>query len=193
MFKQATTTRVAAFFADGLEECEALVVCDLLYRSGIPCDKVSITDNLAVVSSHEATVVCDRSLTDEDFSFDSYDLLFLPGGMPGTKNLRACKSLCEAASSFVASGRTVAAVCAAPSILAELGLLEGRRVTANPGFQGVLADHGATVSQDAVVEDGNLVTSQGLGTCIELGLTLVRRILGGDAVRACGDQIVYTR
>lgn len=193
MFKQATDKRVAAFFANGLEECEALVVCDLLYRSGIPCDKVALGDNLAVVSSHDVTVVCDRATSDDGFSYDDYDVLFLPGGMPGTTNLGESQELCDAVRAHAAAGRDVAAVCAAPSVLAKLGLLDGRNATSNPNFQDVLAQNGAIVSQDPVVEDGNLITSQGLGTCVELGLALVRRILGEEAAETCKDKIVYMR
>ncbi len=191
MFEGQTEKRVAVFFANGLEECEALVLTDLLYRASVPCDKVSITDNLAVTSSHEVTVVCDRTIADEDFDFAAYDMLVLPGGMPGTKNLRACGPLCDAVRAFATSGRAVAAICAAPSILAELGLLEGRDVTSNPNFQHVLAEHGARVLQDAVVTDGNLMTSKGLGTAVELGLELVRHFLGDDAVEDVKRKIVY--
>ena len=193
MFRRATEKRVAVFFANGLEECEALVLVDLLYRAGVPCDKVSITDNLAVTSSHEVTLVCDRAIVDDGFSFDDYDMLVLPGGMPGTKNLRACEPLCDAVRAFASSGRQVAAICAAPSILAELGLLEGRAATSNPNFQHVLAEHGARVLQDPVVSDGNIVTSKGLGTAVELGLELVRRLLGEDAVEQTKQKIVYMR
>jgi 4-methyl-5(b-hydroxyethyl)-thiazole monophosphate biosynthesis len=191
MFKQSTDTRVAAFFANGLEECEGLVVTDLLYRMGIPCDIVSIVPQKTITSSHEVTITCDRSIADEGFSFDDYDVLFLPGGMPGTKNLRACEPLCDAVTRAVSQGKVVAAVCAAPSILAELGLLKGRRATANPGFQELVAEHGATVLQDSVVEDGTIVTSKGLGTSIELGLALVRRILGPQAEEEAKGKIVY--
>lgn len=193
MFKKTSDKRVAAFFAEGLEECEGLVVCDLLYRAGIRTDKVSISDNLAVTSSHEVTIVCDRTIHDDDFSFDDYDLLFLPGGMPGSNNLRACEMLCNALRSFASAGKDVAAVCAAPYILAELGLLKDRRATSNPGFQHVLTEHGAKLSQDPVVVDGNLITSQGLGTSIELGLTLVGRYLGDEAVKSTKGKIVYIR
>ena len=193
MFKKTSDKRVAAFFAEGLEECEGLVVCDLLYRAGIRTDKVSISDNLAVTSSHEVTIVCDRTIHDDDFSFDDYDLLFLPGGMPGSNNLRACELLCNALRSFASAGKDVAAVCAAPYILAELGLLKDRRATSNPGPQHVLTEHGAKLSQDPVVVDGNLITSQGLGTSIELGLTLVGRYLGDEAVESTKDKIVYMR
>ena len=148
--------RVAAFFAEGLEECEALVPVDVLFRANIACDKVSISDNLAVTSSHGVTVVCDRTIFDDDFSFDDYDMLFLPGGMPGTKNLRACKPLCDAVSRFVREGRDVATLCS-----------------------------------DPVVVDGNVMTSQGLGTALELGLSMIRRFQGQEATEAIKGKVVY--
>lgn len=191
MFKQATETRVAAFFADGLEECEGLVVRDVLYRAGIPVDLVSITPEHEVTSSRAVTIRCDRSIADEGFSSDDYDVLFLPGGMPGTKNLAACQPLCDALVDFVDRGKLVAAVCAAPSILAGLGLLKGRTATSNPHFQEALAEGGATVVHDDVAEDGSILTSKGLGTSLELGLALVGRILGPEAVERVKQGIVY--
>ena len=191
MFKQASDARVAVFVAPGLEEIEGLTVVDLLFRAGIPCDTVAITASRQVTSSHEVTIVCDRSIEDPDFSFDEYDLLVLPGGIPGTPNLRACEPLCAALRSFAEKGRPLAAICAAPSILAELGLLEGRRATANPGFQHVLAEHGADlVADDPVVVDGSLITSQGAGTAMLFGLEIVRHFLGDDAVARVAEGVV---
>lgn len=191
MFKQASDARVAVFVAPGLEEIEGLTVVDLLFRAGIPCDTVAITASRQVTSSHEVTIVCDRSIEDPDFSFDEYDLLVLPGGIPGTPNLRACEPLCAALRSFAEKGRPVAAICAAPSILAELGLLEGRRATSNPGFQHVLAEHGAELLADEpVVVDGNLITSQGAGTAMLFGLEIVRHFLGDEAVERVRAGVV---
>lgn len=191
MFKQASDARVAVFVAPGLEEIEGLTVVDLLFRAGIPCDTVAITASRQVTSSHEVTIVCDRSIEDPDFSFDEYDLLVLPGGIPGTPNLRACEPLCAALRSFDEKGRPLAAICAAPSILAELGLLEGRRATSNPGFQHVLAEHGAELVADApVVVDGNLITSQGAGTAMAFGLEIVRHFLGDEAVERVAAGVV---
>lgn len=191
MFKQASDARVAVFVAPGLEEIEGLTVVDLLFRAGIPCDTVAITASRQVTSSHEVTIVCDRSIEDPDFSFDEYDLLVLPGGIPGTPNLRACEPLCAALRSFAEKGRPLAAICAAPSILAELGLLEGRRATSNPGFQHVLAEHGAELVADApVVVDGNLITSQGAGTAMAFGLEIVRHFLGDEAVERVAAGVV---
>lgn len=188
-FKQQCDRRVAIFIAEGLEEVEALAPADILFRAGVPCDFVAITPELLVQSSHDVYLRCDRSICDEDFDFDAYDMLFLPGGMPGTLNLKACQPLCDAACRFAAAGagmgavgKQITAICAAPSIFAELGLLEGHKATANPGFQQVVAEHGAELCADApVVEDDNIVTSQGMGTAVDLGLALVRRLMGAEA------------
>lgn len=191
MFKQASEKRVAVFVAPGLEEIEGLTVVDLLFRAGIPCDTVAITPERTVTSSHEVTIVCKRSLFDEDFSFDDYDMLVLPGGIPGTPNLRACAPLCEELAARAAAGRPLAAICAAPSILAELGLLEGRRATSNPGFQHVLAEHGAALLADEpVVVDANLITSQGAGTAMLFALEIVRHYLGDEAVGRVREGVV---
>lgn len=191
MFKQASEKRVAVFVAPGLEEIEGLTVVDLLFRAGIPCDTVAITPERTVTSSHEVTIVCKRSLFDEDFSFDDYDMLVLPGGIPGTPNLRACAPLCEELAARAAAGRPLAAICAAPSILAELGLLQGRRATSNPGFQHVLAEHGAVLLADEpVVVDANLITSQGAGTAMLFALEIVRHYLGDEAVGRVREGVV---
>ena len=191
MFKQATDKRVAVLIAPGLEEIEGLTVVDLLFRAGIPCDTVAITPELAVTSSHEVTIVCKRSLCDEGFSFDGYDMLVLPGGIPGTPNLRACEPLCAAVVARAQAGRPLAAICAAPSIFAELGLLEGRRATSNPGFQHVLAERGAVLlADDPVVVDGNLITSQGAGTAMLFALEIVRHYLGDEAVERVRAGVV---
>ena len=191
MFRQATERRVAVFVAPGLEEIEGLTVVDVLYRAGVPCDTVSVTSGREVTSSHEVTIVCDRSIADEGFSFDDYDMLVLPGGIPGTPNLRACEPLCSALVEFSRSGRALAAICAAPSVLAELGLLEGRRATANPGFQHVLAERGALlVPDEPVVADGGVITSQGAGTAMLFGLEIVRHFLGDEAVERVREGVV---
>ena len=191
MFRQACDARVAVFVAPGLEEIEGLTVVDLLFRAGIPCDTVSVAQGCQVTSSHEVTIVCDRAIGDEGFSFDDYDMLVLPGGIPGTPNLRACEPLCDALVRFAEAGRPLAAICAAPSILAELGLLAGRRATSNPGFQHVLAENGAELlAEEPVVVDGSLITSQGAGTAMLFALEIVRHFLGDEAVERVREGVV---
>ncbi len=116
--------QVAVFLAEGFETIEALTVADLLTRAGIPHTLVSITDDTRVTSSHGVEVVADGVIKDLDFS--QYDMLVLPGGIPGTPNLDACPLLMQQVKAFAAGGKAVAAICAAPSILAHLGWLAAR-------------------------------------------------------------------
>lgn len=191
MFKKTTNRRVAAFMADGCEEVEALAVVDVLYRSGVPCDTVSISDSRQIVSSHEIHVTCDKTIG--ELNFDDYDVLFLPGGMPGTLNLAACEPLVKQVDRFAAGAGIVAAICAAPGVvLARRGLLKGRRATANPNFQHEITENGGVlVSDEPVVRDGNIFTSQGMGTAIYLGIELVRELVSPEAAEDVKPRIVF--
>jgi 4-methyl-5(b-hydroxyethyl)-thiazole monophosphate biosynthesis len=181
---------VAVFLAPGCEEIEALTVVDILFRAKIACDTVSVAEGREVTSSHGVTMVATKHVLEADL--DAYDMLVLPGGLPGTPNLHACEPLMEAVRAFAAAGRPVSAICAAPSILAEEGLLEGRRATSNPGFQHVLAEKGADlVADEPVVVDGNFTTSQGMGTAIDFALEIVRRYKGDDEVERLKGAVVY--
>ena len=185
-----TEKRVAVFIADGLEEIEGLTVVDILYRAGIPCDTVSITDSTLVISSHNVRIVCDCTIDDADFSFDAYDMLVLPGGMPGTVNLRACAPLCSEVCARAAAGRPLAAICAAPTILAELGILSGRRACCFPSRGAELVAAGAEVSHDPVVVDGTVITSRGMGTALDFALAIVAFYQGDDAADALAKAVV---
>lgn len=181
---------IAVFMAPGCEEIEALTVVDILFRAGIPHKMVSITDECQITSSHEVTVKTACTVADVDF--DDVQMIVLPGGIPGTPNLHACAPLIEAVHAFCESGRQVSAICAAPSILAKEGLLEGRRATSNPNFQHVLAECGADlVADEPVVVDANLITSQGMGTAIDFALEIVRTQKGDDEVERLKGAVVY--
>ena len=189
--KLATDARVAVLIANGLEEVEALAVVDVLYRAGIAVDMLAVGDDLSVTSSHRVTFRCDALLADVDLT--DYALVFLPGGIPGTPNLKSTRAVTDEVTRRLEAGLPLAAICAAPSIPAELGLLAGRRATANPAFLRVLEDNGAETSEDSVVIDGNLLTSRGMGTAIDLGLKIVRLLLDDAAVEAVRKGIVYRR
>ena len=167
-----TTDSVAVLLATGFEEIEALAVVDSLYRAGI-----------------RAEVVADLMLDDADLA--SYTVVFLPGGMPGTLGLKANEHVREELTRRASSGEKTAAICAAPSILAELGLLQGKRATANPGFMDALRDGGAQAETTSVVTDGNIVTSRGAGTALELGFELVRQLLGDEAAQNVRESVVW--
>lgn len=192
MSNQPSEARVAVFIADGLEEIEGLTVVDLLYRAAIPCDTVSISHDRTVTSSHKVTIVCDRTIYDDDFSFADYRLIVLPGGVPGTPNLAACEPLIAELRRRMAEGQPVAAICAAPTILAELDLLKGRHATCYPDRQPTLIERGAIVDAGNVVIDGNLTTSRGMGTAIDFALSLIAQFKGQEEANRLSRAIVYT-
>ena len=117
-------SKAVVFFAEGTEECEALLVVDLLRRAKVEVTVASATDNRAITSSHKVHILADALAEDIDYS--DVDLVVLPGGIPGTPNLAANKTVTDTCVSFARSGKKVAAICAAPSVLASLGLLEGK-------------------------------------------------------------------
>ena len=185
----STTDTVAVLLATGFEEVEALAVVDALYRAGIRADLISIESERHVVSSHGIKLVSDLMLEDADLA--SYTVVFLPGGMPGTLGLKANERVREELTRRASSGEKTAAICAAPSILAELGVLQGKRATANPGFMAALSAGGAQAETTPVVVDGNIVTSRGAGTALELGFELVRQLLGDEAAQQVRESVVW--
>ena len=185
----STTDTVAVLLATGFEEVEALAVVDALYRAGIRADLISIENERHVASSHGIKLVADLMLADVDLA--SYTVFFLPGGMPGTLGLKANEHVREELTRRASSGEKTAAICAAPSILAELGVLQGKRATANPGFMAALSAGGAQAETTPVVVDGNIVTSRGAGTALELGFELVRQLLGDEAAQQVRESVVW--
>ena len=180
---------VALFLADGCETIEALTVADILFRAGIPCTKVSVTDTPVVVSSHKVTMVADTTIGHLDF--DRFDMLVLPGGMPGTLNLKACTALTDQVVRFHKEGRMIAAICAAPSVFAELGILKGVRAACNPTVEDILNANGAVLVRENAVKDGNIITSRAMGTAIPFALAIVEHYKGKETADALGRNILY--
>ena len=159
-----------------------LTVVDMLRRAKISIDMVSITDQKEVTSSHNVTITADKTLSEANF--DEAEMLILPGGIPGTPNLRACDLLCEKLKEFAANGKKVAAVCAAPTVLGELGILAGKKATCYPSF----ADKLATGDY---VTDGNVITSRGMGTCIEFAGAIIEALKDKATADAVKEAIIY--
>ena len=180
-------SKALLFFANDTEECEALITADLLHRAKIDVTIAAVGGSRQLVSSHGVCITAD--VLAEEVAPADFDLLVLPGGWPGTKNLEACPAVIAAVKAFAAANKPIGAICAAPSILGHLGLLEGRQATSFPSFRQELT--GAQVLDVEVVTDGNLTTSFGLGGAIPFGLELIR-ILSGDEARArVQDAIQY--
>lgn len=160
---------VHIFLADGFEEIEALATVDILRRANIEVSMVSIMPGKQVVGAHNIAIEADLLFADADFS--QSQMLILPGGMPGTKHLGEHTGLCDLLTDFNNQNGWIAAICAAPSVLGKLGLLQGRNAVCYPGFEQFLTK--AIVTTDNVMLSNNIITSRGAGTAIEFALKLV--------------------
>lgn len=177
---------IYTFMADGCEEVEALAVVDLLRRADLEVELVSIHNREITEGSHGIGIRNDAML--KDIFVDASDVLFLPGGGIGTKNLKACEELGRLLLSHHGKGGRIAAICAAPSVLGVLGILEGKRATCYPGFEDQLK--GAVCTADPVVTDGTVTTSRGMGTSILLGLELVKLLRDEQTSAELAEKIM---
>lgn len=166
--------------AEGFEEIEAVTVVDLLRRAGVEVVTAALGTN-PVKGSRGVPVVADVLL--DDVSGRTFEAIVLPGGMPGAAHLREDGRVRRLLQRQAGEGRLVAAICAAPTVLAEAGLLEGRRATSFPGFLDADTVPGLQIVEQPVVADGNVLTSRGPGTAMDFALELIER-LEGPAVRA---------
>ncbi len=158
----------------GFEELETVAPVDVLRRAGAEVTIAALGPERTVAGRNGMVLVADALLADRLGA--DYDLVLLPGG-PGVKLLRADPALRAALQRQAAAGRWLAAICAAPTVLLDAGLLAGRRYTAHPSVAGELPHILAT---ERVVVDGHLVTSRGAGTALEFGLALVKRLFGPE-------------
>ena len=173
------------FLANGFEEVEALAPLDLLRRAGCEVTTVGIGGDM-IVGSHRIAVQAD--VPDTMFRDARPEMVILPGGMPGTKNLDASRTVDAALRAAASSGAYLAAICAAPMVLGKRGYLEGKRAVCFPGFEEYLT--GATLPADGarVVTDGKIITAAGMGVAVEFGLALVAALKG----QAVADELRRT-
>ncbi len=176
---------VAILAADGFETIECLTIVDILRRGGVRATLVSVMPTRDVLSAQQIAVSCDCTFDEVDFS--EYDYVVLPGGMPGTTHLRQDERVCDVVREF-AETKHVAAICAAPSILGELGLLEGHRATCFPGFEGSFPE-GAYAGEKIVVVDGNIITASAMGQALPFALAVLEDIAGEVAVTKVREGI----
>lgn len=181
------TKRAYVFLAEGFEEIEALTAIDLVRRAGVEVITVSVMGDRTVCGSHQIPVVAD--LVFEDMNYEGADMLVLPGGIPGTPNLRAHDGLVSLLKEQYEAGKYVAAICAAPMIFGSLGFLEGRKATIYPGMEDELT--GAKPCTEPVVADDHVVTSRGVGTAIPFALKLIELLCGKEKADQIGKGIVY--
>ena len=172
--------------ADGTEELEAVCIIDVLRRAGVSVT-VASADQLRVTASRGTTLVADRPIG--DCVGETYDLVVLPGGMPGAEHLRDSKDLETILERQRREGRLYAAICAAPVlVLQHHGLLDGRRATCHPDFASQL--HDAAKVENRVVVDGPCVTSRGPGTALEFALKLVELLYDEQKAQAVAERML---
>lgn len=169
--------KICIFLAEGFEEIEAVAPIDIFRRASIEVLTVSVTGINVVTGAHSVPVLADVLFEDADFAAD--DFLFLPGGLPGTTNLEKHNGLSKLILEKYLQGGNVAAICAAPSILGKLNMLEGKEAICYPGFESALI--GAQVSEEKIVQADNVFTAKAAGVAIEFALRIVES-LKGDAV-----------
>jgi len=176
---------VLVILADGVEEIEAITPIDLLRRAGAEVTTASAGPTLSVTGRSQLSLLADRPLAEVETV--DFDCVLIPGG-PGVAQLRTDSRVRELARRQAESGRWLAAICAAPLVLHDAGLLAGRHYTAHPSAAGELPDLDA---DSAVVEDGTIITSRGAGTAFDFALHLIARLFSPEVARRIADSVVY--
>ena len=180
-------SKACVFFADGLEECEALIVVDVLRRAGVEVTTASISGSRAVRSTHGVGLEAD--VLAAELNGADFDLLVLPGGQPGTTHLGESPVVARMVTAAASQGKKVAAICAAPTVLAKLGLLNGREAVCYPSCRENLA--GAVQSAQPVVVSGRFITGEALGSAIPFALELAAQLTGRANAEAVAKAICY--
>lgn len=164
--------RVFVLLGNGFEESEAIVPIDILRRAGVEVVTLAVGNSSEVTGSHSITVIADGLLS--DFIAEDADMVMIPGG-PGAKELLNNKAVCDMVVRFANHQKWVTAICAAPMIPGEFGLLKGQKATSYPGYGKHLK--GAEVVDEPVVVSGRFITAHGAGASFDFGLEMVRQLL----------------
>lgn len=184
--------QVYIFLADGFEEIEGLTSVDLLRRAGLTVTTVSVMEDLNICGSHDIRLLADIHIDDlSDDTILPSDMIVLPGGMPGTNHLEGHAKLRDILIRQNAAGGHLAAICAAPRIFAHLGFLKSKNATSYPGC--VEATECLAYLEEAVVTDGNIITSRGVGTAIPFALAIIEALLDRETADRIAGSIIYTQ
>ena len=170
-------SKILEILASGFEEIEAVAPADIWRRLGIEVTLAGL-DDMQITGAHGMTLQCDALL--EEVSELDFDGVFLPGGMPGVTNLQANKNVVNAVQDFAKNDKYVCAICAAPLVFGNRGLLNGKKATCYPGFETYL--QGADYTAALVEKDGNFITAKGPGAALEFAFAIVEKYCGCQMV-----------
>lgn len=177
---------IYVLFANGFEEIEGLTPVDILRRAELDVTMVGVGSDY-IAGAHGMNILCEAEISQVDFS--DAEMLILPGGMPGTLNLEKNLYVKQAIKDILAADKTVGAICAAPSILGHMGLLDGKKAVCYPGFEDQLI--GAEYTDEDVVKDGNIITSRGVGTAISFSLELLKVLTSKERAEIMAEGIEW--
>ena len=169
---------IFVFLAEGFEEIEALTPVDVLRRAGLSVQTVSVMDEQIVVGAHGVPVLADKMFA--EINPEDAEMILLPGGLPGATNLDAHEGLGQMIQDFAKEEKPLAAICAAPLVFGNRGLLQGKKATCYPGFETYL--QGAEYTAALVEKDGNFITGKGPGAAMEFAFAIVEKYCGIDKV-----------
>ena len=175
-------SKAVIFFAQGLEECEALLCVDILRRAGVEVTIAAVGGERIVTSARQVNVVADALA--EELDYAQFDACILPGGIPGVPNLKADATVRQVCTDFAAAGKKVCAICA-------FGVLQGKKATVYPGMDADLTAAGAAYTGLPLTIDGNIITGEALGAAIPFALAIARELAGADAAARVKKAIVY--
>jgi len=178
--------KIAVHLAEGFEEIEAISIIDVLRRADFDVTVISITKSIEVCGAHDIIVKADSLFEDVDYKI--IDMIVLPGGMPGAENLKAHGGLREQILNFNDSNKPLAAICAAPMVFGNLGLLKYKNATCYPGFEDEL--HGAIITGNDVEEADNIITGKGAGVAIQFALKIVEILKGKKLVDELSRKMI---
>ena len=192
------------FMADGMEMCECLITVDILRRAGVKVITASVMEGRTVTASHQVRIEADVLAADADY--EAADILILPGGRIGTENLAASDIVTGQCIRYAGdSGKYAAAICAAPSVLSGLGILDGRKATCHPDFAekvqagSSISDGYADVSplvtltHESVTIDGNIITGQGLGATMDFALCIAGILTDRETADRIASSVCYRK
>ncbi len=180
--------KIVILLADGFEELEAVAIIDVLRRAEIEIVSAGLKEG-PVSSAHNVKVIPDTMI--DKISSDDFDMLVLPGGIPGSDNLNADERVINLIKDFNAKGKMTGAICAAPYVLANAGILDGKRATSYPSFSDRLGS--AVYVEKTVVKDGNIMTSRGPGTALCFGLAIVEKFAGKEKAAQIRDAMLINQ
>lgn len=183
---------VYVFLADGFEETEAISPIDIMRRADIEVVLVSITDELCVRGAHGICITADKRIKEICITDAQPEMLVLPGGMPGTRNLLECTPLCEMLTYANSKNTPISAICAAPMILGRLGILDKKKAVCYPGFEKELA--GARIARiSKVVTNSNIITAAGMGVAVPFGLAIVEKLRSRKLAQKISKSIIHSK